>query len=50
LIKSSTSERCYFVPLEMSLLEILKEINISGFRIHPNDLENIKIFDTNSKV
>lgn len=42
-IRDSTNERCYFLPVEMSLQEIIKSINISGFKIHNSDLANFKI-------
>ena len=51
-IKESTTERCYFLPLEITLEEVLKTINISGFRVHSSDLGNIKVrnYLTNTEV
>lgn len=42
-IRESTNEKCYFLPLEITLAEVLKTINISGFRVHASDLPNIKV-------
>jgi hypothetical protein len=42
-IKESTIEKCYFVPGEMNINDLLKQINIGGFRIHPSDLPEITV-------
>lgn len=42
-IRDSTTERTYFLPQEITLGEVLKHINISGFRVHPTDLPTLRI-------
>ena len=42
-LQTSTFEKVYFVPREMKLTDLLKQINIGGFKIHASDLPNIHI-------
>ena len=42
-LKISTFEKIYFLPQEISVEEILKQINIGGFRIHSKDIQNVEL-------
>lgn len=44
-LKESTTERCYFLPQEITIAELLKNINISGFRVNSKDIPNIKLIN-----
>ena len=42
-IQLSTYEKVYYLPQEIKIAEILKQINIGGLKIHSKDIPNIKI-------
>ena len=42
-LKNSTPERCYLVPSEMKLTELLKYIQICGFTIHKDDISKVTL-------
>ena len=48
-LQHSTPERFYYLPEEITLKELLKQINIGGLKIHPKDIDSIDILNYNNK-
>jgi hypothetical protein len=49
-VQDSTFEKVYYLPCEMTLSDVLKQVNLCGYKLNEESIKATQFFELNSKT